>query len=221
MRRYTPIVLSLLLVSCSSSPKITDVGPGVVKSEQQLLSKEEVKKAETKKDVLVGTGTGAAVGGATGAATGAVVGAASGVLILGIVGASLCTVFTLGIGAVPCFAGMGGLIAAGAGSMALMGAGAGALIGAGGGALVGADGSYVYASNKDPDKIKGKYKYEVLEDGQSTPISFEQFPDIDYAVGDKVEVYESEYRGNKTYFIKSVEKYDSNTEKTKDTKDKK
>lgn len=34
MKKYSPIALSLLLISCSSNPEITKLGPGVVKSEE-------------------------------------------------------------------------------------------------------------------------------------------------------------------------------------------
>ncbi|WP_432773294.1 hypothetical protein [Francisella salimarina] len=158
MKKYSVIVLSILLIGCSSNPKITEVGPGVIVSEKQLLTKEQIKKQDTKDDVLTGTGGDAAVGVGTGA---------------------------------------------------LMGAGAGALIGAGSGALVGAGGSYIYASTKDVDKIKGKYQFEVLEDGKSSPITFEQFTDVEYASGDKVDIYQSEYKDVKTYFIKQLDQ-DSN-----------
>lgn len=78
---------------------------------------------------------------------------------------------------------------------------AGAGVGAGTGALVGAGGGYIYVSNKDD--IIGKYKYQVLQDGKTTPVTFEQFPDKNYLVGEKVDLYKSEYKGEKTYFIKS------------------
>ncbi|WP_150463451.1 hypothetical protein [Francisella sp. XLW-1] len=201
MKKYSVIVLSILLIGCSSNPKITEVGPGVIVSEKQLLTKEEVKKQETKDDVLTGTGGGAAVGAGTGAVFG-------GVFALAI-GTAVCTIVTLGLGIVPCVAAMGGVAAVGVGTGALMGAGAGAFIGAGSGALVGAGGSYIYASTKDVDKIKGKYQFEVLEDGKSSPITFEQFTDVEYASGDKVDIYQSEYKDVKTYFIKQLDQ-DSN-----------
>ncbi|OIN84106.1 hypothetical protein [Francisella sp. TX07-6608] len=140
MQKYSPIILSLLLISCSSNPEITRIGPGIIKSEEQLISKEQLKKDETKKDVLTGAG---------------------------------------------------------------IGAGTGALVGAGTGALVGAGGGYIYVSNKDD--IIGKYKYEVLEDGKTLPITFEQFPDRNYSAGQKVDIYTSKYKGEKTYFIKAIE----------------
>ncbi|API85961.1 hypothetical protein [Francisella uliginis] len=152
MKKYSPIALSLLLISCSSNPEITKLGPGVVKSEEQLISKEQMKKDETKKDVLTGAGVGAGSGAAVGAG---------------------------------------------------VGAGTGAIVGAGTGALVGAGGGYIYVSNKDD--IIGKYKYQVLQDGKTTPVTFEQFPDKNYLVGEKVDLYKSEYKGEKTYFIKSEE----------------
>ncbi|WP_231099956.1 hypothetical protein, partial [Francisella tularensis] len=52
MQKYSPLILSLLLISCSSNPEITRIGPGIIKSQQQLISKEQLKKDETKKDVL-------------------------------------------------------------------------------------------------------------------------------------------------------------------------
>lgn len=122
--------------------------------------------------------------------------------MLGIIGGGLCTIVTLGLGAAPCFAAtVGGGIAVGA----AVGAGSGAIIGAGTGGLVGAGGSYIYASTKDVDKIKGKYQFEVLEDGKSSPITFEQFTDVEYASGDKVDIYQSEYKDVKTYFIKQLD----------------
>ena len=142
MKKYSVIVLSILLIGCSSNPKITEVGPGVIVSEKQLLTKEQIKKQDTKDDVLTGTG---------------------------------------------------------------VGAGSGAVVGAGTGGLVGAGGSYIYASTKDVDKIKGKYQFEVLEDGKSSPITFEQFTDVEYASGDKVDIYQSEYKDVKTYFIKQLD----------------
>ncbi|AEB27981.1 hypothetical protein [Francisella hispaniensis] len=199
MRKYSPIILSLLLISCSSNPEITRIGPGVIKSEQQLISPEQLKKDETKKDVLAGAGVGAGSGAAVGAGSGAMAGAMIGGM-LGIIGGGICTILTFGLGTVPCFAGgVGGGMAVGAG----VGAGTGALIGAGTGALVGAGGGYIYVSNKDD--IIGKYKYEVLEDGKTSPITFEQFPDKNYSVGEKVDIYTSKYKGEKTYFIKAIE----------------
>ncbi|QWU99426.1 hypothetical protein [Francisella salimarina] len=209
MKKYSVIVLSILLIGCSSNPKITEVGPGVILSEKQLLTKEEVKKQETKDDVLTGTGGGAAVGAGTGAVVGAGTGAVFGGVFALAIGTAVCTIVTLGLGIVPCVAAMGGVAAVGVGTGALMGAGAGALIGAGSGALVGAGGSYIYASTKDVDKIKGKYQFEVLEDGKSSPITFEQFTDVEYASGDKVDIYQSEYKDVKTYFIKQLDQ-DSN-----------
>ncbi|AVC43347.1 hypothetical protein B4919_00320 [Francisella tularensis subsp. novicida] len=128
--------------------------------------------------------------------------------VIGIIGGGICTIVTLGLGAVPCFAGtVGGGMAlgagVGAGTGALVGAGTGALVGAGTGALVGAGGGYIYVSNKDD--IIGKYKYEVLEDGKTLPITFEQFPDRNYSVGQKVDIYTSKYKGDKTYFIKAIQ----------------
>ncbi|AEI35060.1 hypothetical protein [Francisella salina] len=146
MKKYLVIILSILLIGCSSNPKITEVGPGVIVSEKQLLTKEQIKKQDTKDDVLTGSG---------------------------------------------------------------VGAGSGAVIGAGTGGLVGAGGSYIYASTKDVDKIKGKYQFEVLEDGKSSPITFEQFTDFEYASGDKVDIYQSEYKDVKIYFIKQLDQ-DSN-----------
>lgn len=199
MKKYSPIALSLLLISCSSNPEITKLGPGVVKSEEQLISKEQMKKDETKKDVLAGAGVGAGSGAAVGAGTGAMAGAMVGGM-LGFLGGAMCTVVTLGLGTVPCFAGtVAGGVAIGAG----VGAGTGAIVGAGTGALVGAGGGYIYVSNKDD--IIGKYKYQVLQDGKTTPLTFEQFPDKNYLVGEKVDLYKSEYKGEKTYFIKSEE----------------
>ncbi|MDE4996638.1 hypothetical protein NAH08_10515, partial [Francisella tularensis subsp. holarctica] len=52
MQKYSPLILSLILISCSSNPEITRIGPGIIKSKQQLISKEQLKKDETKKDVL-------------------------------------------------------------------------------------------------------------------------------------------------------------------------
>lgn len=198
MKKYSPIALSLLLMSCSSNPEITKLGPGVIKSEQQLISKEQMKKDETKKDVLAGAGVGAGSGAAVGAGTGAMAGAMVGGM-LGLLGGAICTVVTLGLGTVPCFA---GTVAGGAAIGAGVGAGTGALIGAGTGALVGAGGGYIYVSNKDD--IIGKYKYEVLQDGKTNPVTFEQFPDRDYLVGERIDLYKSEYKGEKTYFIKSL-----------------
>lgn len=43
MKKYSVIVLSILLIGCSSNPKITEVGPGVIVSEKQLLTKEQIK----------------------------------------------------------------------------------------------------------------------------------------------------------------------------------
>ncbi len=63
--------MSLLLTSCSSNPEITRIGPGVIKSEQQLISAEQLKKDETKKDVLNGAGIGAGSEVAVGAGSGA------------------------------------------------------------------------------------------------------------------------------------------------------
>ena len=63
--------MSLLLTSCSSNPKITRIGPGVIKSEQQLISTEQLKKDETKKDVLNGSGIDAGSEVAVGAGSGA------------------------------------------------------------------------------------------------------------------------------------------------------
>ncbi|MED7788616.1 hypothetical protein [Francisella sp. 19X1-34] len=131
MKKYSPLVASLVLVSCSSNPEITKLGPGVIKSKQQLISKEQMKKDETKKDVLTGAG-----------------------------------------------------------------------VGAGSGATVGAGGGYIYVSNKDD--IIGKYKYQVLQDGKTTPVTFEQFPDRDYLVNERVDLYKSEYKGERAYFIKSL-----------------
>jgi len=34
MKKYSVIVLSILLIGCSSNPKITEVGPGVIVSEK-------------------------------------------------------------------------------------------------------------------------------------------------------------------------------------------
>ncbi|ABK89049.1 glycine-zipper containing OmpA-like membrane domain protein [Francisella tularensis subsp. novicida U112] len=199
MQKYSPLILSLLLISCSSNPEITRIGPGIIKSEEQLISKEQLKKDETKKDVLTGAGIGAGSGAAVGAGSGAMAGAMIGGVI-GIIGGGICTIITLGLGAVPCFAGtVGGGMALGAG----VGAGTGALVGAGTGALVGAGGGYIYVSNKDD--IIGKYKYEVLEDGKTLPITFEQFPDRNYSVGQKVDIYTSKYKGEKTYFIKAIQ----------------
>jgi len=79
--------------------------------------------------------------------------------MLGLLGGAICTVVTLGLGTVPCFAGT---------------VAGGAAIGAG----VGAGGGYIYVSNKDD--IIGKYKYQVLQDGKTTPVTFEQFPDKNY-----------------------------------------
>ncbi|ABI82173.1 hypothetical protein DA46_582 [Francisella tularensis subsp. holarctica] len=111
--------------------------------------------------------------------------------MIGIIGGSICTIITLGLGSVPCFAGtVGGGMALGAG----VGAGTGALVGTGG---------YIYVSNKDD--IIGKYKYEVLEDGKTSPITFEQFPDRNYLAGQKVDIYTSKYKGEKTYFIKAIQ----------------
>lgn len=210
MKKYSVIVLSILLIGCSSNPKITEVGSGVIVSEKQLLTKEQIKKQDTKDDVLTGTGVGAGSGAVVGAGVGAGVGAFGGAFggamlggMLGIIGRGLCTIFTLGLGAVPCFAGtIGGGIAVGA----AVGAGSGAVIGAGTGGLIGASGSYIYASTKDVDKIKGKYQFEVLEDGKSSPITFEQFTDVEYALGEKVDIYQSEYKDVKTYFIKQLDK---------------
>ncbi|ADA77952.1 hypothetical protein [Francisella tularensis] len=112
--------------------------------------------------------------------------------VIGIIGGGICTIITLGLSAVPCFAGTVG------GGMAL-----GAGVGAGTGALVGAGGGYIYVSNKDD--IIGKYKYEVLEDGKTSPITFEQFPDRNYLAGQKVDIYTSKYKGEKTYFIKAIQ----------------
>lgn len=187
-----------MLIGCSSNPKITEVGPGIIVSEKQLLTKEEIKKEDTKDDVLTGTGVGAGSGAVVGAMGGAMLGG-----MLGIIGGGLCTIVTLGLGAAPCFAAtVGGGIAVGA----AVGAGSGAIIGAGTGRLVGAGGSYIYASTKDVDKIKGKYQFEVLEDGKSSPITFEQFTDVEYASGEKVDIYQSEYKDVKTYFIKQLDK---------------
>lgn len=190
MQKYSPLILSLLLISCSSNPEITRIGPGIIKSQQQLISKEQLKKDETKKDVLtwagIGAGSGAAVGAGSGAMAGAMIGG-----VIGIIGGSICTIITLGLGSVPCFAGtVGGGMALGAG----VGAGTGALVGTGG---------YIYVSNKDD--IIGKYKYEVLEDGKTSPITFEQFPDRNYLAGQKVDIYTSKYKGEKTYFIKAIQ----------------
>ena len=69
--------------------------------------------------------------------------------------------------------------------------------------------SWLYFETKDVDKIKGKYQFEVLEDGKSSPITFEQFTDVEYASGDKVDIYQSEYKDVKTYFIKQLDQ-DSN-----------
>ncbi|GMN89956.1 hypothetical protein [Francisella sciaenopsi] len=213
MKKYSVIVLSILLIGCSSNPKITEVGPGVIVSEKQLLTKEEIKKEDTKDDVLTGTGVGAGSGAAVGAGVGAMGGAMIGGM-LGIIGGGLCTIVTLGFGTVPCFAGtIGGGVALGA----AIGAGSGAVIGAGTGGLVGAGGSYIYASTKDVDKIKGKYQFEVLEDGKSSPITFEQFTDVEYASGEKVDIYQSEYKDVKTYFIKQLDK--DNKKDTKAEKD--
>ena len=111
--------------------------------------------------------------------------------MLGIIG-DICTIVTLGLGTVPCFAGgVGGGMALGAG------------VGAGTGALIGASGGYIFVSNKDD--IIGKYKYEVLQAGKISPITFEQLPDRNYDVGEKVDVYLSEYKGEKSYFLKSLE----------------
>lgn len=183
MQKYSPLILSLLLISCSSNPEITRIGPGIIKSQQQLISKEQLKKDETKKDVL----TGAGIGAGSGAMAGAMIGG-----VIGIIGGGICTIITLGLSAVPCFAGTVG------GGMAL-----GAGVGAGTGALVGAGGGYIYVSNKDD--IIGKYKYEVLEDGKTSPITFEQFPDRNYLAGQKVDIYTSKYKGEKTYFIKAIQ----------------
>ncbi|MBK2257059.1 hypothetical protein [Francisella philomiragia] len=203
MKKYSVIVLSILLIGCSSNPKITEVGPGVIVSEKQLLTKEQIKKQDTKDDVLTGTGVGAGSCAVVGAGVGAFGGAMLGGM-LGIIGGGLCTIVTLGLGAAPCFAAtVGGGIAVGAAVGA--GSGAGAIIGAGTGGLVGAGGSYIYASTKDVDKIKGKYQFEVLEDGKSSPITFEQFTDVEYASGDKVDIYQSEYKDVKTYFIKQLD----------------
>ncbi|MBK2243557.1 hypothetical protein [Francisella tularensis] len=190
MQKYSPLILSLLLISCSSNPEITRIGPGIIKSQQQLISKEQLKKDETKKDVLTGAGIGAGSGAAVGAGSGAMAGAMIGGVI-GIIGGGICTIITLGLGSVPCFAGtVGGGMALGAG----VGAGTGALVGTGG---------YIYVSNKDD--IIGKYKYEVLEDGKTSPITFEQFPDRNYLAGQKVDIYTSKYKGEKTYFIKAIQ----------------
>ncbi|OEZ33454.1 hypothetical protein AS144_02710 [Francisella endosymbiont of Amblyomma maculatum] len=74
--------MSLLLISCSSNPEITRIGPGVIKSEQQLISAEQLKKDETKKDVLSGAGIGAGsevtVDVGSGAMAGAMIGASGG-----------------------------------------------------------------------------------------------------------------------------------------------
>ncbi|AJI55990.1 hypothetical protein LA02_591 [Francisella philomiragia] len=213
MKKYSVIVLSILLIGCSSNPKITEVGPGVIVSEKQLLTKEQIKKQDTKDDVLTGTGVGAGSGAVVGAGVGAFGGAMLGGMF-GIIGGGLCTIVTLGLGAAPCFAAtVGGGIAVGA----AVGAGSGAVIGAGTGGLVGAGGSYIYASTKDVDKIKGKYQFEVLEDGKSSPITFEQFTDVEYASGDKVDIYQSEYKDVKTYFIKQLDQ--DNNEDAKIEKD--
>lgn len=137
MKKYFLVILILLLVSCSSNPKITQVGPGVITTKQEILSKEEVKQQKVKQDTLTGAG-----------------------------------------------------------------------IGAGSGALIGAGGTYAYVSNQD--NVKGQYKFEVIQDGQTVPIAFEQFPDRDYIVGDKVYIYKSQYKGSDTYFIKPFAEPDKN-----------
>ena len=78
IQEYSPIILSLLLISCSSNPEITRIGPGVIKCEQQLISAEQLKKDETKKDVLNGAGIGASSEVAVGAGSGAMIGASGG-----------------------------------------------------------------------------------------------------------------------------------------------
>ena len=83
-----------------------------------------------------------------------------GMLVIG----DICTIVTLELGTVPCFA---------------SGVGGGTALGAG----VGASGGYIFVSNKDD--IIGKYKYEVLQAGKISLITFEQFPDISYAVSEK------------------------------------
>ncbi|APC97310.1 hypothetical protein [Francisella frigiditurris] len=190
------LLLSVLLTSCATTkPETTLLGKGTVQSEVQLESKSDIEKSDALKGAGVGAGVGAVGGAGVGAAGGAVFGGLIGALFGGI-----CTVATLGIGFAPCMAaGIGGGAAIGAGT----GAVGGAVVGATGGALVGAGGGYVYVANKDD--LIGKYKYDVLQEGKSDPIIFEEYPSQNFPEGTKVNIYDTEYKGEHTYHIEGIQ----------------
>lgn len=189
------LLLSVLLTSCATTkPETTLLGKGTVQSEVQLESKSDIEKS----DALKGAGVGA-VGGA---GVGAVGGAAGGAVIGGVIGSMfglICTGLTLGIGFAPCMAatiGSGAAIGAGTGAVG------GAVVGATGGALIGAGSGYVYVANKDD--LIGKYQYEVLQEGKSDPITFEEYPSQNFPEGTKVNIYDTEYKGEHTYHIEGI-----------------
>ncbi|WP_243830504.1 hypothetical protein [Allofrancisella inopinata] len=194
MKKHLIILSTIFLASCASQPVVKPIGKGIVKYEKETMSKAKIN-AQASKD---GAEDGAIGGAGVGAVGGAGVGAIAGGLTGGALGV-VCSVATLGIGTVPCMAaGVGGGAAIGAGFGAVTGAGVGAV----GGAIVGGGGSYIYVANKDD--IIGKYEYEVAPENGSESIIFEEFPDKNYPKDTKVVIYESDYKGAKNYFIKSL-----------------
>ncbi|MGQ4001787.1 hypothetical protein QIW31_01920 [Francisellaceae bacterium CB299] len=194
-------LLCSTLISCATKPEINPIGKGVVKYEKETMSKTDLNTQASKDGAKDGAMGGAGVGAVGGAGVGAMAGGLTGGA-LGVV----CSVMTLGIGTVPCMAaGIGGGAAIGAGFGAVTGAGVGAV----GGAIVGGGGSYIYVANHED--VIGKYEYEVAPEDGSESIVFEEFPDKNYPKNTEVVIYESDYKGTKNYFIKSLSELENSS----------
>lgn len=191
------LLLPLLVASCASSPKISQVGNGTVEAEVQTVSRDAIVNHSGAEGAKVGATVGATGGAAYGALAGTVLGVG-------------CTILTAGVGAAPCFA-----VFIGSGLIV------GGTVGGVGGAIVGGSGNYIYVANQKD--VIGKYRYHVSVDGRDKPLVFEELPDRKYPKGTDVIIYESDYKDTKTYFIKAIDETKdekSNKKQTDKTKPK-
>jgi hypothetical protein len=173
-------LLGITFISGCSSPETIKIGEGVV--QQEVKVKHQPKDDIKSNDSLKGTEIGAVGGAAGGATIGVVAGIGFG---------AVCTLFTFGVGVIPCFV-------AGVGGGAIIGGG----VGAAGGALIGAGSGYIYASTQH--KL-GLYDYYVIKDGQTSPLKLTEYPSEHIPKGTRVIIYDTQYKGRHALHIEPVQ----------------